>query len=487
MPSPVRVRFAPSPTGQLHIGSLRTLLYNWFMARKYGGSFILRIEDTDRSRFVEGAIEGMYSSLLACDLKPDEGISVEHGKITSRGDFGPYLQSERREKHLAYAYELIKKGHAYYCFCTKERLEESAKNQQLNKQPVMYDRLCRNLPIQDAENRAAVGDEHVIRLKVPLEGSIVMEDMVHGRVEINWAQVDDQVLIKSDGYPTYHLAATCDDHDMEISHVIRGDEWLSSLPKHLYLYQIFGWTAPQFAHLPLLLNADKSKLSKRQGDVAVEDYLNKGYLPEALVNFVALLGWNPTADREVFTKEELASLFDVTKVNKAGAVFNVEKLDWLNGEYIKALPLDEYLQRLSRGGFLPEGVMQERAARIVKDRLARLEEAPALIDEAVGVAGYEASSLVWKKSTPEEAKIRLDGVTEYISAKPEVWFGDVKTMEEETRAWIIEKGWGNGDTLWPLRIALSGREKSPSPFELMFIAGKDEALARIAAAVAKMA
>ncbi|MCK9360910.1 glutamate--tRNA ligase [Patescibacteria group bacterium] len=487
MASPVRVRFAPSPTGYLHIGGLRTALYNWFMARKHGGSFLLRVEDTDRARLVEGAIENLYASLVACDVKPDEGIMVEHGRVESRGEFGPYLQSERREKHLAYAYELIEKGHAYYCFCTKERLEEVAKNQQLNKQPVMYDRHCRDLSVKDAENRAAVGDEHVIRLKVPLEGSIVMEDMIRGRVEIPWAQVDDQVLIKSDGYPTYHLAATCDDHDMRISHVIRGDEWLSSLPKHLYIFQIMGWEAPQYAHLPLLLNADKSKLSKRQGDVAVEDYLKKGYLPEALVNFVALLGWNPTADREVFTKEELAGLFDITKVNKGGAVFNIEKLDWLNGEYIKALPVDEYLLRLSRGGFMPEGVMQERAARIVKDRLVRLEEAPGLIDDAVAMAEYEAASLVWKKSTPEDAKVRLEGARGYVAAKSEAWFADVKMMEEETRAWIIEKGWGNGDTLWPLRVALSGREKSPSPFELMFVTGKDEALARIDKALAKMA
>lgn len=487
MASPVRVRFAPSPTGYLHIGGLRTALYNWFMARKYGGSFILRVEDTDRTRLVEGAIENLYASLLACDMKPDEGIKVEHGRIESDGEFGPYLQSERRDKHLAYAYELIEKGHAYYCFCTKERLEEVAKNQQLNKQPVMYDRHCRNLSKQDAENRAAVGDEHVIRLKVPLEGWCVMKDLIRGRVEIPWSQVDDQVLIKSDGYPTYHLAATCDDHDMQITHVIRGDEWLSSLPKHLYIFQVMGWDAPQYAHLPLLLNPDKSKLSKRQGDVAVEDYLKKGYLPEALVNFVALLGWNPTSDREVFTKEELAQLFDITKVNKAGAVFNIEKLDWLNGEYIKGLKMDDYLQRLSRGGFLPEGVMQERAARIVKERLVRLEEAPALIEEAMTVADYQASSLVWRKSNAEEAKIRLEGVQAYVQDKPGAWFADVKAMEEETRAWIAEKGWGNGDTLWPLRVALSGREKSPSPFELMFVVGKEEALARIAQALKKMA
>ncbi len=471
MASKVRVRFAPSPTGYLHVGGLRTALYNWFMARKHGGTFVLRIEDTDRARMVEGATENLIRTLEVCGLKQDEG---------------PYLQSERREKHLAYAYELIEKGYAYYCFCSKERLEEVSKNQQLNKQPLMYDRHCRDLDRTTAENRAAVGDEHVIRLKVPLEGSIVMEDLIRGRVEIPWAQVDDQVLVKSDGYPTYHLAATCDDHDMEISHVIRGEEWLSSLPKHLFIYQAMGWTPPQFAHLPLLLNPDKSKLSKRQGDVAVEDYLAKGYLPEALVNFVALLGWNPTADREIFTKEELAALFDITKVNKSGAVFNREKLDWMNAEYIKALPMDEYLRRLSEGGFLPEGIEQERAARIVKERLVRLADARELIDEAASVLPYEAPALVWKKSDAKVAKERLEGVRAWLEGKDEAWFSDVPRMEKETRAWIAEKGWSNGDTLWPLRVALSGREKSPSPFELMFVAGKVETLARVDVAIGKM-
>lgn len=471
MASSVRVRFAPSPTGFLHIGSLRTALYNWFMARRHGGTFILRIEDTDQTRLVEGAIESLQRALDICDLKPDEG---------------PYIQSENREKHLAYAYALIEKGHAYYCFCSKERLDEVSKNQQLNKQPIMYDRQCRSLTKEVAENRAAVGDEHVIRLKVPLGGSIVMRDLIRGNVEIPWAQVDDQVLVKSDGYPTYHLAATCDDHDMEISHVIRGEEWLSSLPKHLFIAQAMGWEAPQYAHVPLLLNADKSKLSKRQGDVAVEDYLAKGYLPEALVNFVALLGWNPTADREIFSKEELASLFDITKVNKSGAILNYEKLDWMNGEYIKTLPMDEYLSRLSVGGFLPEGVREERAARIVKERLLRLDQAPELIREAISLSEYGAESLVWKKSNAEEAKARLEGARSFISSQPEAWFGDVKGMEAETRAWIIEKGWGNGDTLWPLRVALSGREKSPSPFELMFVAGKEESVTRIDEALQKL-
>lgn len=487
MERPARVRFAPSPTGFLHIGNLRTVLYNWLLARHTGGVFILRIEDTDRARFVEGAIESLYRSLLACDLKPDEGVMVEAGEIKDVGPYAPYIQSKRREKHLAYAYELIERGYAYYCFCTPERLEEVRQRQQLLKQPFMYDRHCRNLSRQEAENKAAVGDPHVIRLKVPLEGSIVMQDLIRGRVEIPWAQVDDQVLIKSDGYPTYHLAATCDDHDMEITHVIRGEEWLSSLPKHLFIFQCFGWEAPQYAHLPLLLNSDKSKLSKRQGDVAVEDYLAKGYLPEALINFVALLGWNPTADREVFTKEELAKLFEITKVNKAGAVFNVEKLDWLNAHYIKNLPTAEYLSRLREGGFLPEGIPQERAARIIQERLTKLSDAPDLIRDAVELAPYDGSILVWKKSTMPETRERLEAMRAYLAEKSENWFADIPAMEEETKAWIAQKGWGNGDTLWPTRVALSGREKSPSPFELLFVSGKTEALARIDAALAKMA
>jgi glutamyl-tRNA synthetase len=471
MSTPVRVRFAPSPTGYLHVGGLRTALYNWFMARRYGGTFVLRIEDTDRARIVEGAVEALLRTLNACDLAPDEG---------------PFLQSERREMHLAYARELIEKGVAYNCFCSKERLEDASKQQQANKQAVMYDRHCREIPREEAESRIDNGEGHVIRLKVPTSGSIVMEDLIRGRVEIPWEQVDDQVLVKSDGFPTYHLAATCDDHDMKISHVIRGEEWLSSLPKHIFIYQSMGWELPAFAHLPLLLNPDKSKLAKRQGDVAVEDYLARGYLPEALVNFVALLGWNPTADREIFTKEELAQLFDVAKVNKAGAVFNHEKLDWMNGEYIKALTMEDYIRRLAAGGFLSEDVTRERAARVVKGRVTLLSDVPNVIEEMMNVEPHEAERLVWKKSNAVETKERLTGLRSYIENKPESWFARVETMERDLRDFISERGWGNGDTLWPLRVALSGREKSAGPFELMFVAGKGETLARIDGAIEKM-
>lgn len=488
--NPVRVRFAPSPTGYLHIGGLRTALYNWLLARRLGGEFVLRIEDTDRVRFVEGSIEKLYQSLVACDVKPDEGVRVnEEGKLEDLGEYGPYLQSERREKHLAYAYELIEKGHAYYCFCSKERLEEVAKMQQEQKLPLMYDRHCRNLPRQKAEDRAAVGDEHVVRLAVPLEGSIKMRDMIRGEVTIPWAQVDDQVLIKSDGYPTYHLAAVCDDHDMKISHVIRGDEWLSSMPKHLYLAEVMGWTPPEYAHLPLILNADRTRLSKRRGDVAVEDYLAKGYLPEALVNFVALLGWNPTSDREIFTKEELAELFDITKVNKAGAVFNVEKLDWLNAHYLKQLSAEEFMKKSAPFIKDVQGdkEMILRATSIQRERVAVLSQLPELLNEVLETPSPTAESLVWKKSTKEEAIERLNGVRGFVAGLSDEDFGAVPKLEEAMKGFIAEKGWGNGDTLWPTRVALSGREKSPSPFELLFVYQKTLSLARIDEALALLA
>ena len=323
--TPARVRFAPSPTGYLHIGGLRTALYNWFLARKTGGTFLLRIEDTDRTRLVDDAAVKMVQALTRCGLAPDEGVKLGvDGTLVEEGPYAPYIQSKRREKHLAYAYDLIERDAAYYCFCTPETLDEMRALQTAAKQPLMYDRRCRALSKEVAENRAAVGDACTIRLKIPLEGTCVFHDKIRGRIEVPWAQLDDQVLIKSDGYPTYHLAAIADDHDMAITHVIRAEEWISSTPKHLFLAQAMGWDVPEYAHVPLLLNPDRSKLSKRQGDVAAEDYLAKGYLPEALLNFVALLGWNPTSDREIFTKEELAALFALEKVNKAGAVFSIE-------------------------------------------------------------------------------------------------------------------------------------------------------------------
>ncbi len=332
--SNIRVRFAPSPTGYLHVGGLRTALYNFLFARKSGGKFILRIEDTDRARFVEGAVENLISTLRWAGLEYDEGPGIG-------GEFGPYVQSERTEIYKKHIDLLIENGTAYRCFCTPERLDQMRKAHDLNRGIPKYDRTCLRLSEKEIQDNVAEGKKFVVRMKVPDSTMVRFSDIIRGEVEFSSEQIDDQVLIKSDGYPTYHLANVVDDHLMQISHVIRGEEWLSSTPKHVLLYQFFGWDMPQFAHLPLLLNPDRSKLSKRQGDVAVEDYRAKGYLNEALVNFIALLGWNPGDDREIFAIDELEKEFSLEKVNKAGAIFNFEKLNWLNFQHLRRKSDDE--------------------------------------------------------------------------------------------------------------------------------------------------
>jgi len=339
MTSDIRVRFAPSPTGFLHVGGMRTALYNFLFARHYHGVMVLRIEDTDRTRYVAGAAQNLLNSLKWCGIEYDEGPDAG-------GRFGPYVQSERLELYRKHAEELLSRGDAYRCFCTAERLEEMRARQKARKQPPRYDGTCRRLSAEEVQKRLKTGEPSVIRLKMPERGETTFEDLIRGEVTFQNELIDDQILVKSDGYPTYHLANVVDDHYMQISHVIRGEEWLPSVPKHLRIYRALGWEAPQMAHLPLLLNPDRSKLSKRQGDVAVEDYIAKGYLPEALVNFVALLGWNPGTEQEFFSRDELIEAFSIKRVNKAGAVFDIRKLNWMNGHYIRKLPKEQLINFL---------------------------------------------------------------------------------------------------------------------------------------------
>ena len=325
----IRVRFAPSPTGYLHVGGLRTALYNYLFAKRNNGTFILRIEDTDRKRFVEGAVDNLISALKWCGLEFDEGPNTQ-------GNYGPYMQSQRLDLYKEYSENLIYSGHAYYCFCTQERLESLREEQQRQKLPqAKYDKHCLHLTQEEIKSNLDSGKQHVIRLNVPADNIITFDDIIREKVSFNSSNIDDQVLIKGDGYPTYHLANVIDDHLMGITHVIRGEEWLSSTPKHILLYNFFKWEIPIFAHLPLLLNPDRSKLSKRQGDVSVEDYRSKGYLKEALVNFVALLGWNAGDDKEFYDMQALIDNFSLERVNKAGAVFDPEKLNWLNSEHLR--------------------------------------------------------------------------------------------------------------------------------------------------------
>jgi len=491
MKDKVRVRFAPSPTGFLHIGGLRTALYNELLARQSGGDFILRIEDTDRTRFVEGGIENICRSLKAVSIVPNEGVWLDDkGKMVQRGEHGPYLQSEKLDKYREYADKLIAMDKAYHCFCSEKRLEELRQEQQAANKPTMYDGRCRALTRDQAEKRIAAGEPHVIRLKLPKQGMVSAWDMIRDEIRFDWAFVDDAVIVKSDGFPTYHLSATCDEHDMEITHIIRGDEWISSLPKHIFIYEAFGWTPPKFAHLPLLLNKDHSKLSKRQNDVAVEDYLKKGYLPEAILNFIALLGWNPTGEREIYSHEELVKLFDLAKVNKSGAVFNLEKLDWLNEHYLKTMSDDDYLALVSP--FVKDQTddhgFADRCLLLVRDRVTLPSDVMALTQDLFKVElDYSKVSVTWKKQPKEQATERLKALEALLTKISDKDFskpGARTKHEERIKSLIAEKGWGNGDTLWPLRVALSGQEKSPTPFELLEVLGKERSLGRIAHALA---
>lgn len=483
--SGIRVRFAPSPTGFLHVGSLRTALYNFLFARQNNGDFILRIEDTDRSRYVEGAVEGLLKILTVMGLPWDEGPMLS-GK--AKGKFGPYAQSQRTEIYKKYADELAVKGHAYYCFCSAERLEKLRETQQANKQPTMYDGLCRGLDKSVIAKNLKNKNPHVIRLAVPKNGITKFKDIIRGEVEFENKLIDDQVLVKSDGFPTYHLANVVDDHLMGITDVIRGEEWLSSTPKHIILYEAFGWDAPRFAHIPLLLNPDKSKLSKRQGDVAVEDYLKKGYLSEVLLNFVALLGWNPGTEQEIFSLPELIKTFDITKVQKAGAVFNVEKLDWMNGEYIKKMPMRELVKKclpfLQEADYDLDKIGKEKFEKIIQleqGRMKKLTDLPQAMEFFFKEPRYDAKILIWKKSDKETICNRLKLLIKFYDTFKGDW--SEQGIEEATLILIKKGNLENGPTLWPLRVALSGRDASPGPFAIAAILGQEETIKRLKTAV----
>ena len=479
----IRVRFAPSPTGYLHIGGLRTALYNYLFARKNKGRFILRIEDTDRKRFVEGAIENLVETLNWVGLDYDEGPQVG-------GEFGPYLQSERLSIYNELTEKLISSGKAYYCFCSPERLEKLREEQQKQKLPqAKYDKHCLHLSEQEINEKLISGIPKVVRLNVQPDKKIIFEDLIRERVEFESNNVDDQVLIKSDGFPTYHLANVVDDHLMEISHVIRGEEWLSSTPKHILLYEYFDWEKPQFAHLPLLLNPDKSKLSKRQGDVAVEDYRDKGYLKDALINFVALLGWNAGDDVEFYKMEELINKFSLERVNKAGAVFDLQKLNWMNAEHLRKLPDNTLLQmfkdELSKSEYKNSSFDDDHLLLIIE----AMKERVSFISEFItsckyfyeAPKEYEQKSVDknWKEDTPVQLKMLVDSLSKITAPKKE----DYEKIVSDTATSLNV---GKGKLIHPLRLAVSGQSTGPGMFDLLVILGKDEVLERIETAIEKI-
>lgn len=487
----VRTRFAPSPTGYVHLGSLRSALYEYLFAKSRGGTFFLRIEDTDQTREVEGSVENLLKVLKWAGIEPDEGVILDsNGKTSERGNFGPYTQSKRVELYQKYAKDLVDADHAYYCFCTTERLEAVRHSQEAAKQPTRYDGFCKTLSTEEVKKRIANGDKYVIRMKVPEDRVIEFEDLVRGKVKFHSREIDDQVLLKTDGFPTYHLAHVVDDHLMKCTHVIRAEEWLSSTPKHILLFEHFGWKPPQYAHLSLILNPDKSKLSKRQGDVAVEDYMNAGYLPEALVNYVALLGWNPGTEKEIFSLEELKKEFSFANIHKAGAVFDHKKLDWMNGEYIKKLSPQKfkelalpYLQK-RLGDNLSNDINIDKIMILEQQRIDRLNKVGDGLEFLfIDNLDYNKELLAWKKSTLERAGECLHLVLLELE-KCQDW--SKESLEKVLLELIKRSGLNNGEVLWPLRVALTGQEKSPPPFEIAEILGKETSLKRIREAISKI-
>ncbi|MBI4450062.1 glutamate--tRNA ligase [Candidatus Uhrbacteria bacterium] len=468
----VRTRFAPSPTGELHLGGLRTALYAWLHARHHHGAFFLRIEDTDRERLVPGSMERILATLRELGLVWDEGPDID-------GPYDPYVQSERLERYRSAAAQLVEQGSAYRCDCSPERLRELRDAQTAAKQPTRYDGRCRD--------RADINPSapHVIRFKIPEadHSSLTVTDLIHGDMTVSLSTLDDFVLLKSDGWPTYHLAHVVDDHEMATSDVIRGDEWLPSLPKHVLLFHAFGWEPPRYAHLPLLLNTQHKKLSKRDGDVGVGTLLT-WCLPDALVNFVALLGWNPSGERDLYTREELVASFNLAKVNRSPAVVDFAKLEWMNGEYIRQLAPAELLAYVRRGSAVGADVSDAFLTNVLtieQSRLKRLDRLPMWYFTPVR---YDVP-LQWKRTSDATTRQNLTAVLERMIAI-DLWPDSSSSLEAVLKPWIEERKLGVGETLWPLRVALSGQRASPSPFELAWCFGKDETIRRIRTALTQL-
>lgn len=478
----VRTRFAPSPTGFMHVGNLRTALYEYLVAKSQSGSFILRIEDTDQERYVEGAVDVIYKTLETAGLKHDEGPDIG-------GDYGPYVQSERRDMYLPYAEQLIKEGKAYRCFCTKERLEK------IQSETVGggYDRHCRNLSEAEIKEKMDAHIPYVIRQKMPIEGSTTFTDAVFGEITVENSELQDQILIKQDGYPTYNFANVIDDHTMGITHVVRGSEYLSSTPKYNLLYEAFGWEIPTYIHLPLINGKNEdgtvSKLSKRHGSTGFEDLIKEGYLPEAIINYIALLGWCPKDNREIFTLDELAETFDISGISKSPAVFDYDKLEWFNGEYIKAMTDEEFAaiaEPYFKEALGDAPVDHIKLAAILKQRTTKLTDIPEKIDFFKALPAYEKELYINKKSKTnlENAPVMLKAVYDELSALP-AWESE---MIHDALINLAQKlKVKNGTVMWPARISVAGKTVTPGgAIEILDILGREESLRRMEIGLEKL-
>lgn len=487
----IRTRFAPSPTGRMHVGNLRTALYEYLIAKHENGTFILRIEDTDQERYVEGAIDIIYRTLQGTGLIHDEGPDKD-------GGYGPYVQSERVKSgiYMKYAKELIEKGEAYYCFCTKERLaslkttlvSSDDDGEEEAKEFTKYDKHCLHLSKEEIEANLAAGKPFVIRQNIPTEGTTTFRDAIFGEITVKNEELDDMILIKSDGFPTYNFANVVDDHLMKITHVVRGNEYLSSTPKYTRLYKAFGWEEPIYVHLPLITNEEHKKLSKRSGHSSYEDLLEQGFVSEAIVNFVALLGWSPANNVEIMSLEELIREFDYTHINKAPAVFDMVKLRWMNSEYIKRMDFDRFYELALPyiKSVIKKDLDLKKIASLVKTRIETLRDICDMIDFFEELPEYDTEMYVHKKmKTDKESSLTV--LKELLPEFEALEDYSEDSLESVITAYIARKGIKNGQALWPVRTAVSGKQSTPGgAYEIMSILGKEESLRRIKIAIDKL-
>ena len=478
----VRTRFAPSPTGFMHLGGLRSALYGYLFARQSNGKFILRIEDTDQERFVEGATQVIYDTLKGCGINWDEGPDIG-------GPYGPYIQSERKSLYLPYAQQLVESGHAYYCFCTKEELEERRAACEAKGEVFKYDKHCMNLSKEEVKQKLDAGIPYVIRMNCPTEGVTVYNDLVFGELSFPNDTLDDMILIKADGMPTYNFANVIDDHLMNITYVMRGMEYLSSTPKYNILYNAFGWKIPNYIHMPPVMRDAQHKLSKRDGDAYYSDYIEKGYLKEALINYLALVGWNPGDDREFFTLDELVKAFDVKRINKAPGIFDVEKLNWFNAHYISEMDPAEYLKAATPWfDQVLEGLQMDyaRLAGLLQSRTDKFSSIPAMIGFLKEMPEF-SNDLYTHKKMKTDPQVAKDSLTFVLPVLEQIGEWNEQTIHDTVMASISESGRKNGAVLWPLRIAISGLESTPGgAFEIAYLLGKAETLKRIRSSLEKL-
>ena len=471
----VRTRFAPSPTGYMHIGNLRTALYEYLIAKSQNGKFILRIEDTDQERLVEGAVDVIYNTLKLCGMKHDEGPDIG-------GPYAPYVQSERKDTYIPYAMELIEKGHAYYCFCSKERLDALRAECEKKNQTFMYDRHCLNLSKEEIAEKLRNKEPYVIRQKMPREGTTTFEDVVYGKITIENSMLEDQILIKSDGLPTYNFANVIDDHLMHITHVVRGSEYLTSTPKYNLLYEAFGWEIPVYVHLPLIVKPDGSKISKRKGDAGFEDLLQMGYLVEAIINYIALLGWSPDTNQEIFTLSELEKVFNIKNISKSPSAFDMDKLRWFNAQYIRAKSAEEFHQLALP--YLTKSISNKeidlfKVSRLLQARTEVLSEIPSKVGFFNELCDYDLNIYVHKKMKTN-LESSLNSLKEAVPVLECIQDWNETSIHDSLIALAERLGIKNGQMLWPIRTAITGWEVTPGgAIEIADILGKNETLRRI--------